>query len=276
MAFAVGCGTGGTICPQLWRTLATTGQLANPVIANGRVYVGSADGRLHAYDASGCGSPPCAEIWSSADIGTPVTTEPAVWRGQVYVAAGGQLQNYPADGCVFSPCDPVAYIHPNTTVVGSPTAVAGTVYLPGANNHPNFSLWAMDADACAAGTCVDPWLSALNSSISGPVAGVAVADGRLHMANADRVLRSIDAGGCDGVSCAFDWTDGPISASPIAPNAPAVADGVVYVTFADGSVRAFAADGCGASACTALWKVNLSAQSPLRADRRGWHAARHR
>ena len=48
---AAGCGA--ATCPPLWS--ATTGDVigASPTVVNGTVYIGSEDGRLHAYDLSG-------------------------------------------------------------------------------------------------------------------------------------------------------------------------------------------------------------------------------
>ena len=272
-AFAVGCGTAGALCPELWRTPGV-GQLGSPVIANGHVFVGSAEGpssangRLYAYGASGCGSPPCAALWSTAYLGAPVYTEPTVWNGQVYVTAANQVVASSADGCLIPPCAAVGSWGLTASVAASSTAVAGTVYAP-SSLPTKFAVWALDADACAAGSCQNPWYASVNTTNGGLAAGVAVADGRLFMASADRVLRSIDAGGCDAYACGFDWAGGAPSPSAVAANAPAVANGVAYVTFADGSVRAFAADGCGASVCSPLWKVKLSPaihSAPIVAD----------
>lgn len=65
-----------------------------PVVAGGVVYVGSADGTVSAFDASGCiNSPPCPRLWS-ANVGAPVAGGMAVANGKLYVGSETGLVAY--------------------------------------------------------------------------------------------------------------------------------------------------------------------------------------
>jgi outer membrane protein assembly factor BamB len=81
-------------CP-LWH--ASTGgpvsSVFSPSVANGVVYVGSADHNLYAFDASGCGSTACSALWS-ATTGSSVTADPIVANGVVYVGSDKSLYAY--------------------------------------------------------------------------------------------------------------------------------------------------------------------------------------
>jgi outer membrane protein assembly factor BamB len=55
------------------------------------VFVAGAGGEIAAVDAAGCGSPPCAPLWTGS-VGGQITGSPAVSNGQVYVGtADGRL-----------------------------------------------------------------------------------------------------------------------------------------------------------------------------------------
>jgi outer membrane protein assembly factor BamB len=64
-AFDAECGSNGQTCDPLWsgRTAGTHGISSGPVVADGVVYVASADHRLYAFDAAGCGGSECDPIW---------------------------------------------------------------------------------------------------------------------------------------------------------------------------------------------------------------------
>ena len=51
------------------------------------VYVGSADTKLYAVDAKGCGASSCAALWTAA-TGAAITSSPAVANGVVFVGSG--------------------------------------------------------------------------------------------------------------------------------------------------------------------------------------------
>ena len=64
------------------------------VVAGGVVYVGTADGTVSAFDASGCiNSPPCPRLWS-ANVGAPVSGGMAVANGKLYVGSETGLVAY--------------------------------------------------------------------------------------------------------------------------------------------------------------------------------------
>jgi outer membrane protein assembly factor BamB len=76
-------------CAPVWQGLAG-GAVTSPAVANGVVYVGSADGFVHAFAAAGCGEAICAPLWSAATPGAP--TQVVVASGRVHVlTATGEL-----------------------------------------------------------------------------------------------------------------------------------------------------------------------------------------
>jgi outer membrane protein assembly factor BamB len=89
-AFKADCGSGGASCSPLW-TGATGGFIdSSPAVANGVVYVGSADHKLYAFPAS-CGGAVCAPLWTGL-TGSFIDSSPAVANGVVYVgSADGKL-----------------------------------------------------------------------------------------------------------------------------------------------------------------------------------------
>jgi outer membrane protein assembly factor BamB len=83
-----------------WTALSDAdGVYSSPGVANGVVYVGSDDGNLYAFDASGqtdCSGTPtfCSPLWQ-ATIGGTVESSPAIANGMVYVASeAGVLYAY--------------------------------------------------------------------------------------------------------------------------------------------------------------------------------------
>ncbi len=80
--------------PELWSWQAPAGPdgergLTPPVVTNGRVYAGCADGRIRSWDAE------TGRLRWSADVGAPVAWPPVVWRGWVYAGLGaGRLVGF--------------------------------------------------------------------------------------------------------------------------------------------------------------------------------------
>ncbi len=86
-----GCPQG--ICDPLWSaSLGFAPDLSlQPAVAGGVVFVAGAGGEIAAVDAAGCGSPPCAPLWTGS-VGSQITGSPAVSNGQLYVGtADGRL-----------------------------------------------------------------------------------------------------------------------------------------------------------------------------------------
>jgi PQQ-like domain len=80
---AAGCSQ--ATCPPLW-TGSTTGNFTtDPVVAAGKVYIGSSDPGLSVYDANGCGTATCAPTATSA-IG-PFAKALVVAQGTAYLAS---------------------------------------------------------------------------------------------------------------------------------------------------------------------------------------------
>jgi outer membrane protein assembly factor BamB len=79
-------------CSPLW-TAPTGGHIrSSPSVANGVVYIGSDDGTLRAFDATGsvgCGDIPkqCTALWT-ATTGNAVESSAAIANGWVYVGSG--------------------------------------------------------------------------------------------------------------------------------------------------------------------------------------------
>ena len=75
----------GTCDPSWSATLGFTPDLSlQPAVAGGVVFVAGAGGEIAAVDAAGCGSPPCAPLWTGS-VGSQITGSPAVSNGQLYV-----------------------------------------------------------------------------------------------------------------------------------------------------------------------------------------------
>lgn len=76
-------------CGPRWvsTTLAALGSSSSPAVAHGVVFLGSRDGSVYSFDASGCGvATTCSPLWSKA-LGVQVNSSPAVSNGTVYVGA---------------------------------------------------------------------------------------------------------------------------------------------------------------------------------------------
>ena len=57
---------------------------SSPAVVNGVVYVGSTDGKLYVFNASGCGNSSCNATWTGS-AGGSIYSSPAVVNGVVYV-----------------------------------------------------------------------------------------------------------------------------------------------------------------------------------------------
>ncbi len=93
-AFSDTCGTANAVCTPLWRGNAKG--TSSPVVANGVVYAGSANGSLYAYSV-GCGSGgrTCRPLYLRPPTGgTPFAASPAVVAGKVYCAASTSVRAF--------------------------------------------------------------------------------------------------------------------------------------------------------------------------------------
>ena len=101
------------------------GAISSPIIANGILYVGSADKSLYAFDARSGN-----KLWSFA-TGNAIYSSPAVANGIVYVGSadhsvyaldarsGSQLWSFPTGGAIVS----------------SPVVANGIIYVGSADDH---------------------------------------------------------------------------------------------------------------------------------------------
>ncbi len=219
------CSGSPKTCTPLW-TAATGGVIgeSSPAVANGVVYIGSADGKLYAFDAAG-GSTTCS--------GSPKTCTP-LWTG----ATGGAIQ-------------------------GSPTVVNGVVYV-GSNDYKLYAFDAAGGSGRCSGTpktCTPLWTAATGGVVT---PSPAVAGGVVYVGSDDGTLYAFDAAGgsstCSGTpkTCTPLWT-AFVGYFTIARSA-VVANGVVYVAAGpSNSVYAFDASGgsatCGGApkTCKPLW-----------------------
>ena len=158
-AFAVGCASGGGTCTPLWTTATsnagyastpggakpagTTGGpvgFGNLAVANGVVYVGSADDdKLYAFDATGVtgciGSPKvCSPLWSGGTGGSSAGS-PSVANGVVYIGSWSNTVYAFGVGCASGggSCTPLWSASTGAEATG-PLAIANGVLYVGAFN----------------------------------------------------------------------------------------------------------------------------------------------
>jgi hypothetical protein len=160
---------------------------SSPAVANGVVYVGSDDGNLYAFNASGCGSSTCAPAWTAFTAtagGGGVESSPAVANGVVYVGSvDHKLYAFTASGCGSSTCSPVWTGTTGDIVESSPAVANGVVYV-GSYDH---NLYAFNASGCGSSTCPPVWTATTGALVfSSP----AVANGFVYVGSADGQLRA--------------------------------------------------------------------------------------
>ena len=136
------CSGSPKTCAPLW-TAATGGldiSLSSPAVANGVVYLGSTDGKLYAFDATGttnCSGTPktCAPVWTAPTTAEIRHSSPAVANGVVYVGSQDHnLYAFAADGttnCAGTPktCSPLWVAPTGAGISSSPTIANGWVYV---------------------------------------------------------------------------------------------------------------------------------------------------
>ncbi len=227
---------------------------SSPSVVNGVVYIGSSDGRLWAYKASGCGQALCTKpLWSSVSL-AQIRDTPTVANGFVYVGSqtsrvsnDGKLDVFSASGCGQDVCAPLWQgLAGNDSILQSSPAVGhGTVFV---GSHDG-KLYAFDANGCGAPTCSPRWTGATGGSIeSTPTVTAKV----VYIGSDDGKLYAFAARGCGSASCSPLWT-GTLT-YPAFESSAALLNGVVYIGSQHG-VAAFTASGCGKSTCAPLWQA---------------------
>ena len=249
---------------------------SSPAVANGVVYVGSADGKLYAF-AVGCatGGGTCAPLWT-ATTGGAIDSSPAASGDRVFVgSADGKLYAF-AVGCATGggTCSPLWTATTGGPIHSSPTVDTGVVYV-GSDDGKVYAFDAAGATGCG-GTpdvCTPLWTATTGAAVQ---SSAAVAFGVVYVGSNDGKLYAF-ASGCasGGASCNPLWTattGGPVHSSP------SILSGVIYVGSADGKLFAFdaaGATGCSGTpnVCTPLWTAATGGpiySSPSVGDSRVW------
>jgi len=300
--FENGIGSGNvSTLGQVW-TAATGGAVdSSPAVVNGVAYVGSTDGKLYAFKASGCNSPPCAALWTGT-TGGPVDSSPAVQNGVAYVgSADGKLYAFKASGCNSPTCAPLWTGSTGGPIHSSPTVAGGLVYVGSTDGK----LYAFNASGCGATSCSSTWAAATGGPIaSSPSVGfvsklratavfVGSGDGKVYAFNSATGAKfwSVTTGGPVASSPAFAanvtkdlemvyvgsddaklyalkaWSGGLVwtgqTGGPV-HSSPTVANSRVFVGSADGLLYAYNATDCGGSVtCSPIWTAGTTSMAKV-------------
>lgn len=117
----------------LWTADVGAGVTATPALADGVLFVPTADGDLVAVDAGGCGAATCSPSWSARIDGTALAKQPAVaGSGDDAVVfagtSGGTLAAVAAAGCGAATCPTPLWQAPvGAAVTGAPAVSSGRV-----------------------------------------------------------------------------------------------------------------------------------------------------
>jgi len=165
-------------CAALWST-PTGGPISStPAVSGGVVYVGSADTKLYAVDARGCGASSCAALWTAA-TGAAITSSPAVANGVVFVGSDdGRLYAFASGGCGAPTCPPLWTAATGAAIKSSPAEANGVVFVGSDDGR----LYAFASGGCGAPTCSPLWSYATGGAVrSSP----AVANGMVYVGSDD-------------------------------------------------------------------------------------------
>ena len=240
-----GCtaGMGPRMCNPLWMGQTGGSIESSPAVSGGVVYVGSEDGNLYAFDATGvngCSGAPktCIPLWTAKagdPLYYPIVSSPAVANGVVYIGSyNGKLYAFDAagvTGCGGSPktCSPLWTGATGGNIdVSSPAVANGVVYIGSLDRK----LYAFGTSCnSGGGTCTPLWTGDTGGAIS---SSPAVANGVVYVgSNSDKVHAYAVGCASAGGACTAIWTGASGSFSP------AVSNGAVYVVSAPGKLYAF-------------------------------------
>ena len=240
---------------QTWAAqLGALVDFSSPAVVGGIAYIGSDDGRLWAYPATGCGRALCTQpLWVSTSL-AQIIDSPTVVNGIVYIGSqtspssnDGRLNAFTAAGCGQATCAPLwqGLVGDQSVLQSSPAVAGGTVYIGSFDGK----LYAFDANGCGAATCRPLW----TAQTGGPIESTpTVWQGKVYVGSNDGRLHVFDANGCGGRQCLALWT-GKVGGT-IFESSPAIVDGVVYIA-SQHWFAAFDAGGCGAARCSPLWRA---------------------
>jgi outer membrane protein assembly factor BamB len=144
---AVGLGNGDVAVIDLergavdWAGRSGFSAATTPAVDGTRLYVGTADGRVAAFPAAGCGRATCPPAWSATTgVAGGITRQPTVAGAVVYAGtATGHVVAFAAAGCGLDPCAPLwsavvddARADAADRAVSSPVVDGGAVYVTSA------------------------------------------------------------------------------------------------------------------------------------------------
>jgi len=258
-AFDIQCGSNGQDCDPLWsgHTGGNYGITSSPAVSNGVVYVPSADHRLYAFDANGCGGSECDPLWIGKLSAGVVNSSPVVDGGDVFVGTyqDDRLFAFDANGCGgfncgatwigVAPKPPPGRPHG----LGSPAVANGVVYVNSASGR----LYAFPEAGCGQHRCSPTWIGLTQTNVG--TGGPAVSNGVVYM-GVDQGLVAFDANGCGQQTCRPMWT-GTHGFDQYAFGTPAIWNGKVYLGIGD-SLDVFDANGCGGSVCDVLFWIGVT------------------
>jgi outer membrane protein assembly factor BamB len=226
---------------------------SSPTVVGGVVYIGSMDGTLWAYPATGCGQALCSTpLWRSSNLAQIVDT-PTVSGGMVYVgsqtsfdSAAGKLNVFDAKGCGKAVCKPLWQgLAGKQSILDSSATVSGGVVYVGAFDH---RLYAFDANGCGQKRCKPLW----TGMTGGTVESTPTMDGdSVLVGSDDGNLYAFPAAGCGNRRCQPTWV-GQIGFS-VFGSTPAISNGRIYIG-SQHSVAVFPSGGCGHQTCQPLWQ----------------------
>lgn len=227
---------------------------SSPAVVGGTVYIGSSDGVLWAYPASGCGQSLCTTpLWKSTSL-AQILDSPTVSNGIVYVGSqtsfssnDGKLNAFSASGCGQSVCAPLwqGLAGTQSILESSPAVANGKVFVGAFDGK----LYVFNANGCGQATCQALWTASTGGSIESTPT---VSKGVVFIGSDDGKLYAFRAAGCGQPTCQPLWT-GSLG-SPVFQSSPAVKNGVVYIG-AQHALSAFSSSGCGQATCQPLWQA---------------------
>ena len=118
--------SGGAV---LWSAAVGSAVTGPPALADGLLYVPTADDGVVVLAAEGCGAATCDPLWS-APTSAAVQGQPVVAGGVVFVAlAGGGLRAFDAAGCEAPTCPALWSAETGAEITGAPAVSGGRLYV---------------------------------------------------------------------------------------------------------------------------------------------------
>src|SRR5581483_4002706 len=245
-----------------WHSPMTGGSIfSSPVVVAGRVYVGSFDGQLYAFDANGCQKTTCEPLWEMS-TSDRIFSSPAVVNGLVYVGSfDGRLYVFNASGCGAEICAPLWTSSPLGAPIKSSPIVTNAIVYIGAENG---QLYAFNAGGCGSKVCSPLWTTIPDSqhpsTTSPAAANGTVFIGTINLQNNQEAfygigsLYAFNEAGCSTATCTPLWKGVTLDGVGFFAS-PTVFNGIVYDAAYDGQFYAFNAAGCGRPTCGPLWST---------------------